>query len=299
MVKILLILLMIAITIVIIRGTISNYRFYKNYNKNFESIDNSDEPENECNLYTIKITPTITTSYSIKVNDECQFATYRSIISSPQPSPEHQALGDNMNHFTFRGTGIYAKNHHKHNLFQDAVTKKDAIEKLVSNGYIRETIEIEAVPFKRPGPGQIEYLENHDDYIPEFACYLDLSTLMSRYRTDDIGANHELIKFATKNNILFSNYIGSMDLHKLIWENFDKKKQIAFFICCVSYYETNNWQFERFNEFLSIADKLSQDEKFMKSFHDRTEFFKGFESPHTVGNGRITCHKIAKTYIHK
>ena len=199
-----------------------------------------------------------------------------SSVDEVRLAPRSGHKNDNMNYYHFAGTALYLKTNRQRKVNLDAFNESSAVEKLVTDGYERNSIDIHIEPFDDPTPDQLRAMDEHDDYLPSPACKYDVSYLIDRYMNDDVNSDIEVLRFATSRGIMLSYYLGvgrsfcfdlgQSELHKMIWYDLDEKERIAYFICNVSADAGKGWQLNRFDEFMALADKLSADSSFMKSY---------------------------------
>ena len=206
-------------------------------------------------------------------------------------SPRTGHPSDNLNYLIFSGTGLFIQTNRQRKVSVEAFSEKEAVGRLVSDGYDRDSLDIYPVDPDPATPDQIRSMQDHDDYIPEPMCKLDASALINRYMNDEHSPTRDILDFATSKKVYLSYYIGLESLYWQIWQVFSPRERLAFFLCVVSKDKKDDWQLSRFDEFLDIADQLMNDSKFMKSFNEHygSDSFKG------LGSGqfrRRACYTI-------
>jgi len=206
-------------------------------------------------------------------------------------SPRTGHPSDNLNYLFYTGTGLFIKTNRQRKVSVEAFSEDEAVDKLVSDGYDRDSLDIHRSDPDPATPDQIRAMSDHDDFIPEPLCKLDASALINRYQHDEHSPTREILDFATSKKVYLSYYIGLESLYWQIWQAFSPRERIAFYLCVVSKDKKDDWQLSRFDEFLGYADQLMNDSKFIKSFneHYESDSFKG------LGSGqfrRRVCYTI-------
>lgn len=213
-------------------------------------------------------------------------------------------FNDNMNYMIFEGEGIYSKTGRKRKIHIEAFSESEAIETLAAE-YDPGTINISRVPFAPPSEAQISAMRKHGNKVPQKACMIDISFLISKYVEDEPEADKDLITFATKQKVKFSYYTGEKSLYRCIWNTFTPEEKFAFYLLCVERDRIEKWKFEKFDYYKSIASNYLNDDKFMNSFKRYSandNIFYGFAQKQGVEYGyyasrNTNCYKIAVSIV--
>lgn len=248
---------------------------------------------NQCNL-RISNTGSIT-SLSASLNDNNAF----------QEPAQYMPFNDNMNYMLFDGEGIYRPTNRKRKIHIESFSEQEAIEELVSTGYIQDTITIHRVPFEPPTEAQLSTMREHHNQIPNKISKADMSFLISKYMEDERNADKKLINFATAQKVKFSYYIGEKSLYGCMWYKFTLEEKFAFYLLCVEKDIKGKWNFEKFEHYKTLSSNYLNDDKFMNSFKRYSangNVFYGFIKDNNIEYGYsasrdTNCYKLAVSII--
>lgn len=226
--------------------------------------------------------------------------------STPLHLPSQNAtFNDNMNYMLFDGEGIYEPTKRKRKIHIESFSEQEAIQELVTAGYIQDTIALHRVPFDPPTEAQLSAMKKHHNKIPKKACMIDISFLISKSIDEERDPEKELINFATNQKVKLSYYTGEKSLYSCIWHKFALEEKFAFYLLCVEKDKKGIWNFENFNRYKNMATDYLNDTKFMNSFKRYSaneNIFYGFIKENGVEYGYsasrdTNCYKMAASII--
>lgn len=185
-----------------------------------------------------------------------------------------------------------------------AISLEQCKEKAADEG-ILEPYEITEYPPSLPSERQLAYAKDLGIKIPENATFKDISALLDRkQQVDNLDPQQGLIDYANAREFEFSKYIGKKALYNLIFYKLSGKDKIAFFIFCVYRWlsddrESNLDTHKYKDKFYELADKLTNDDKFVKSMNryegEEIRFFGALTST----NGEISFGGSTETIAYK
>lgn len=227
------------------------------------------------------------------------------LFNRDSSSSQSTTFNDNMNYMLFDGEGIYEPTKRKRQIHIESFSEQEAINELVSTGYIQDTISIHRVPFPAPSKEQLSAMRRYHDKIPKKACKIDISFLISKFMDGERNADKELMDFATSKKVKFSYYTGEKSLYSCIWHNFSLEEKFAFYLLCVQKDKTGQWKFDLFEKYKDIAANYLNDSKFMNSFKRYSangNTFYGFIKENGIEYGYsasrdTNCYKIAVSIV--
>lgn len=209
-------------------------------------------------------------------------------------------FADNMNYFHFSYYGIFSQTNRKRKGTIYSFSEKEAIDSLVKDGFLRDSISLEKIPFRKPSEAQIALLNDLNIMLPANACLEDVSAIISFYSGDDSGckdtiAPAALFSIADSMHIGVSYYSGLYYLLNKIYYNSDLKTRIALYIIFVKFSRDKSWDFGNFDHYIELSDLCLQDSSFMNSFkhnnyHKRIWSRSDFPS-------KVACYNFAITLI--
>ncbi len=248
---------------------------------------------NQCNLHVSDIESITPFSASLNNNAACQ------------ESIQYVPFNDNMNYMMFDGEGVYGPTKRKRQIHIESFSEQEALEELVSAGYIQDTIAIHRIPFEPPTEAQLSTMQIYHNKIPDKISKNDLSFLISKYMDDEQDADKELINFATGQKVKFSYYTGEKSLYNCIWSKFTLEEKFAFYLLCVEKDITEKWHFEKFEYYKTLSSTYLNDDKFMNSFKkysSNCNVFYGFIKDNNIKNSysasrNTNCYKIVASII--
>lgn len=169
------------------------------------------------------------------------------------------------------------------------------LETEVSPDYERP-LEVEILPSIPPTDPQISLAKKHRIPIPNDATICDLTALISN-QLDYGGSqpqNCDLLRYALRHNLCESSYACKWQLFNRIFNKLKGKDRIAFFALCIYRYCSDDLRADLDNHphrliFYAIAEHLSDDPKFAKSF----EHYKG--TPAFFGELRVENQNSIET----
>lgn len=170
--------------------------------------------------------------------------------------------------FTIRGTN--SESGRRKNVHTTAYSEEEAIEYAKEQGLV-EPFEIsKRVP--EPTEAQLSYARDLGAMIPPDATREDLRAIISK-RLEGGGDPHpDLREFAKGRGVLFSRFVGKIELYNRIHNDLDTVDQIAFFAFCVYRWVSDdrraNMDVHPLRQvFYSFAEKVQHDERWLKSFY--------------------------------
>lgn len=214
-----------------------------------------------------------------------------------------------MNFSTYEIKGRHFQTNRMRTLKIDATNESAAIEQAHSLGL--KTIESSTIlPFESPTERQLDYATDLGIKIPEGACKLDVSALISRAVEKDGEPNLGLVEYATNKNLLFSKYIGKTALYNYIFLQLSDIDKIAFFIYSIYRYISDDRHANLDTHpskdlFYTFASNYQTDAQFFKSLNRYSgsdlKFFGDFTTPdgwtHKGGSVDTIAFKTARNYL--
>lgn len=203
---------------------------------------------------------------------------------------------DNMNYMVFEGDGVFIKTGRKRKIRIEAFSEEEARFDLAAAGYDPVSLNISRGQFEPPTEEQLKAMRKHGNKIPENACKIDMSFLMSKIIEQQHDPGSRLIQFATEHKVKFSYFTGEESLYSCIWNTFDTFQKVAFYLLCVKKDETGRWEFDSWESYLQKASILLGDEKFVNSFKRYLNSgFYGFTE--NTSSRNTNCYKKACEYV--
>lgn len=253
------------------------------------------------NIYSPKKTTPKTNFSMSDASVKCDFVNYKSQAHPEDDLPikssiEREQYHDNMNAMVFKGKGLFLQTNRQRKIELIAFSYNEAINKLISDGYDPDKIDIHRDHFDPPSEEQLQAMRNHNDWIPDNACSQDMSAIICRYTEDDRNADKSLMDFATQRGFVFSYFIGQKALIKRLLNTFSSEEKIALYIAYVKRDLTGTWDLNNFDKYKVSAIQLMDNKQFMDSFKRNTRIYDLEEKS---SRQRTLCYQMASDLILK
>ncbi len=163
---------------------------------------------------------------------------------------------------------------------------------------------------------QLNYMKRLGLTIPTPLSQSDAEALINRELDEDYEASKDLKCYAKAKEILYSEYIGSRQLHNLLFDNLSKEDKTAFFCFCVyTFYHPGESQNLLSHEKREIFEAFGREYENHFYFQTSLEEYTGEEimafgkSTRTLEDGRTEvvyggsiygeAYKLAYAYLQK
>ena len=123
--------------------------------------------------------------------------------------------GGYVNFGTYQVTGINPKTNRKNKRKFEVLDEEKAIQMMIESGF-GPPFDVSILPSREPTEAQIDYALDLGIAVPEDACFLDVSALISRVTDDDEEvASEALAAKAHEYGLKFSRYHGRATILRL------------------------------------------------------------------------------------
>ncbi len=219
-----------------------------------------------------------------------------------------------LNLTKYNAKAKYSKTKRNRSLTVIAPSAAFVEKKLLLDGYL-PPIDVTIVKPKEPTLRQKELCRKLDIFIPEGACFEDVSALINNVITGDTKPPSEGLKaFATNHGIIFSSYLCKKGLYDMVFNKLPMLDKIAFFIFSVyrslsDDRRSNMDKHPYVNIFYEFAKDKIDDKRYLKSmslysgsdirFFGTITYQNLLLGDKTYKGGKITtiAYQEAKTYL--